>query len=51
MENLKNIKWRVQVNKNSKPIIIEAPFFSVHNAHEFISEQIGKRVVSMERMD
>jgi len=46
----KAIKWRVWINKNSLPLIIEVPFFSVHNAHDFISKQVGKRVVSMERL-
>ena len=49
MEN-KVIKWRVQVNRKGDTIIVEAPFFSVNNAHEFISERIGKRVVSIERL-
>lgn len=49
MEN-KAIKWIVWVNKNSLPLIIEAPFFNVNNAHEWISEQIGKRVSSMQRL-
>ena len=49
MEN-KVIKWRVLVNKKGKTIIIEAPFFNVNNANEFISDRIGKRVASIERL-
>ena len=42
-------KWKVWVNKNGKPIIMEVPFAKVQDAHEFIWEQIGKKPASIKR--
>ena len=48
---MKNLtKWQVWVTKDSKPITVSAPFNNVNNAHDFISEQIGKRVSSISKL-
>tara|TARA_R100001443_G_scaffold116829_1_gene138701 strand:+ start:1412 stop:1558 length:147 start_codon:yes stop_codon:yes gene_type:complete len=47
---MENIKWKVWVNKNSKPIIMEVPFSRVQDANEFIWEQIGKRPSSISKL-
>jgi len=43
-------KWQVWVNKDSQPLIINLPFNSVKNAHEFIWEQIGIRPSSISKL-
>ena len=43
-------QWQVWVTKDSKPIIVSVPFNNVNNAHDFISEQIGKRVSSLSKL-
>jgi len=48
MENL--IKWQVWVNKDSQPIIMCLPFNSVNKVHEFLSEQINKRISSISKL-
>ena len=48
MTNL--IKWQVWVTKGSQPIVMSLPFNNVNDAHEFLSEQIGKRIASISKL-
>tara|TARA_R110001592_G_C12711076_1_gene707830 strand:- start:48 stop:194 length:147 start_codon:yes stop_codon:yes gene_type:complete len=48
MTNL--IKWQVWVTKGSQPIVMSLPFNNVNNAHEFLSEQFGKRIASISKL-
>ena len=49
MENLTS--WLVWVTKGSQPLTISVPFHNVTDAHEFIWGQIGKRPVSISRIN
>ena len=49
MKHLTN--WRVWVSKGSQPLTISVPFHNVNDAHEFIWEQIGKRPISISRIN
>jgi len=49
MKNLTN--WLVWVSKGSQPLTISVPFHNVNNAHDFIWEKIGKRPISISRIN
>ena len=51
MENNSRSKWKVWVTKKSEPIVMESPTWGIHETHEWIWEQIGKRPVSMQRIN
>jgi len=48
MKNL--INWQVWVTRDSLPIIMSLPFQNVNNAHEFLTEQFGKRIASISKL-
>ena len=48
---MKTTEWKVWVTKNSQPITMKAPHSTVVEAHEWIWEQIGKRPVSITKIN
>ncbi len=49
MKNLTN--WLVWITKESQPLTISVPFHNVTDAQEFIWNQIGKRPISISRIN